>query len=79
MNKKPRYTAVFEFDGYEPYVNRGDTWKGGKLCRVSFSDELVVLDELKKLVEAIAEGEGDPQQMAIQTLEQIKHMYEPNI
>jgi hypothetical protein len=64
-----RYTAVFEFDGAAPGVSAGDGWKGGKLCAVSFSDEFFALEKLREVVEAIADGDGDPQEMAIQTLE----------
>lgn len=64
-----RYTAVFEFDGEAPAVGAGDGWKGGKLCAVSFSDEFFALEKLRELAEAIADGDGDPQEMAIQTLE----------
>jgi len=64
-----RYTAVFEFDGEAPAVSAGDGWIGGKLCAVSFSDEFFALEKLRELAEAIADGDGDPQEMAIQTLE----------
>lgn len=45
-----RYTAVFKWpEGHEPIVGRGDGWKGGELCAVSFSD---AMDELHRLREA---------------------------
>ena len=64
-----RYTAVFEFDGEAPAVSASDGWMGGKLCAVSFADEFFALEKLRELAEAIADGDGDPQEMAIQTLE----------
>jgi len=64
-----RYTAVFEFNGEAPAVSANDGWNGGKLCAVSFSDELFALEKLRELAEAIADGDGCPQEMAIQTLE----------
>ena len=65
-----RYTAVFEFDE-EPAVRAGADWLGGKLCAVAFADEFVALRLLREFAEAIADGEGDPQEMAIQTLERL--------
>ena len=45
-----RYTAVFKWtEGQEPRVGKGDGWKGGELCAVSFND---ALDELQRLREA---------------------------
>ena len=44
-----RYTAVFEFEGEAPRIGASDTWKGGKICAVSFSD---ALDELEILRDA---------------------------
>lgn len=45
-----KYTAVFKWqEGQEPRVGKGDGWKGGELCAVSFSD---ALDELHRLREA---------------------------
>jgi hypothetical protein len=36
-----KYTAVFKWPkGEEPRVGKGDGWKGGELCAVSFSDAL---------------------------------------
>ena len=64
-----RYTAVFEFDGEAPAVSASDGWMGGKLCAVSFADEFFALEKLRELAEAIADGDGDAQEMAIQTLE----------
>lgn len=64
------YTASFVFiNGNKPKVGAGDSWLGGSLCRVSFSDEFYALEKLRQLAEAIANGDGDPQEMAIQTLE----------
>ena len=64
-----RYTAVFEFEGEPPAINKNDGWKGGKLCAVSFQDDMIALEKLRELAEAIADGDGDAQEMAIQTLE----------
>ena len=45
-----KYTAVFKWpEGQEPRVGKGDGWKGGELCAVSFND---ALDELQRLREA---------------------------
>lgn len=63
-----RYTAVFEFDG-APSVRAADGWLGGRLCTVVFADEVAGYRRLLELVEAIADGDGDPREMAIQTLE----------
>jgi hypothetical protein len=47
---KMKYTAVFEWpEGEAPVVRKGEGWKGGELCAVSFSD---ALDELHRLREA---------------------------
>ena len=70
-----RYTAVFEFSGEPPRVGRNDTWKGGTLCAISFADELLALAKLRKLAEAIADGDGDAQEMAIHTLELLDEHY----
>jgi hypothetical protein len=64
-----RYTAVFEFEGRPPSICAKDGWKGGKLCAVAFEDQFFALEKLRELAESIADGDGDPQEMAIQTLE----------
>ena len=33
-----RYTAVFEFTDELPRISKTDTWQGGELCGVAFSD-----------------------------------------
>ena len=44
-----RYTAVFEFpDGEEPSVGKKDTWLGGELCVLQFSDALEELEKLRE-------------------------------
>jgi len=67
-----RYTAVFEFDE-EPTIKRADSWKGGKLITIQFSDALKELEILRGVVEAIAFGDdnGDPYSLAQQTLDLI--------
>lgn len=47
-----KYTAVFEFEG-EPTINKSDTWLGGKLCSVQFSDALEELDALQEKIDDI--------------------------
>ena len=68
-----RYTAVFEFEGDPPRIGDADGWKGGKLCAVAFEDEFFALEKLRELAEAIADGDGDAREMAIQTLELLAH------
>jgi len=65
-----RYTAVFEF-AEEPTIKKSDTWLGGTLCIVQFSDALKELEILRGVVEAIAFGDddGDPYSLAQQTLD----------
>lgn len=65
-----RYTVVFEFDE-EPKIKGNDSWLGGKLCIVQFSDALKELEILRGVVEAIAFGDddGDPYTLAQQTLD----------
>jgi len=63
-----RYTAVFEF-AEEPTIKKSDTWLGGTLCIVQFSDVIKELELLRETVEAIAFGDGDAQEMAQQTLD----------
>jgi hypothetical protein len=71
-----RYTAVFEFPaGSVPSVRASDGWLGGTLCAVAFQDEFFALEKLRELAEAIANGDGDAREMAIQTLE----LLSPNV
>ncbi len=63
-----RYTAVFEF-AEEPTIKRSDSWNGGKLITIQFSDAIKELELLRETVEAIAFGDGDAQEMAQQTLD----------
>lgn len=51
-----RYTVVFEFpDGEEPAVGKKDTWLGGDLCAVQFSDALSDLEKLQRDMETLRE------------------------
>ena len=45
-----KYTAVFEFEGEPPSVGRYDEWLGGKICTVSFHDDLERLAKLESAV-----------------------------
>lgn len=48
-----RYTAVFEFkEGEEPAIGKGDSWLGGELCAVQFSDALEELEGLQAIRDA---------------------------
>ena len=47
-----RYTAVFEFEK-EPNIKKSDSWLGGSLCVINFSDALAELDTLNERMEAI--------------------------
>lgn len=53
-----RYTAVFEFEGLPPAVNKNDGWKGGKLCALSFKDDLEELEDLRAFVEELSQFNG---------------------
>lgn len=48
-----RYTAVFEFpEGIAPAVGVNDSWLGGKICAVQFSDALYELEKANAVIEA---------------------------
>jgi hypothetical protein len=47
-----KYTAVFDFEN-EPTIKASDSWLGGKLCVIQFSDALDELNKLEEKMEAI--------------------------
>jgi hypothetical protein len=47
-----KYTAVFEFKE-EPDIKKSDSWLGGELCSVQFSDALEELDALHKKMDEL--------------------------
>ena len=47
-----RYTAVFEFEEH-PRISRLDSWLGGKLCCVQFSDAIAELEVANEMIEDI--------------------------
>ena len=55
-----RYTAVFEWpDGEEPKVSRNNTFLGGRIIAVQFSDALEELERYRTALEQIADEDFD--------------------
>ena len=55
-----RYTALFEWpDGEEPKVSRDNTFLGGRIIAVQFSDALEELKRYRNALEQIADEDFD--------------------
>ena len=50
---KTYYTAVFEFEGKPPGVSKSDGWLGGKLCAISFENDVEALSKLRVAAEHV--------------------------